>query len=104
MEEVETALKSLSLKQPKTPGIRNSNDRVAFIQSGRVSDQVLKLREEGGNANNNSKGESVVNSPSNGEDSDEMPSLTDSDSSEVESNDEFPPMPPLTNSEPFELL
>ena len=43
-EEVETALKSLSLKQPKTPGLRNSNDRVAFIQSGRVSDQILKLR------------------------------------------------------------
>ena len=43
--------------------------------------------------NNNSKGESEVNSPSNGEDSDEMPPLAERDSSEVESNDEFPPMP-----------
>ena len=50
--------------------------------------------------NDDSRVESEVNSPSNGEDSDEMPPLTESDSSQVESNDEFPPIPPLTNSEP----
>ena len=50
--------------------------------------------------NDDSKLESEVNSPSNGEDTDEMPVLTDSDDSDIERNDEFPPMPPLTNSEP----
>ena len=64
-EEVETALKSLSLKQPKTPGLGNSNDRVAFIQSGRVCDKVIKLCKEGGNMNNDSKVESEFNSTSN---------------------------------------
>ena len=63
-------------------------------------DKILRLREDEGNVNDDSRVESEVNSPSNGEDSDEMPPLTESDSSEVESNDEFPPMPPLTNSEP----
>ena len=31
-EEVKATLKSLSLKQPKTPELGNSSDRIAFFQ------------------------------------------------------------------------
>ena len=100
MEQVKTILKSLSLKQQKEPELGEPNDRIAFLQSGRVNDKILKIHEEGGSVNGDSKVESEVNSPSNGEDTDEMPALTDSDVSDIEGNDEFPPMPPLTNREP----
>ena len=100
MEQVKTILKSLSLKQQKEPELGEPNDRIAFLQSGRVNDKILRIHEERGSVNGDTKVESEVNSPSNGEDTDEMPPLTDSDESDIERKEEFPPMPPLTNSEP----
>ena len=43
--------------------------------------------------------ESEVDSPSNGEETDEMPALTDSDMSEIEEEEEDRPIPPLTDGE-----
>ena len=59
----------------------------------------MRIREERCSVNGDSKVESEVNSPSNGEDTDEMTALTDSDESDMEGNEEIRPMPPLTNSE-----
>ena len=99
MEQVKTVLKNISIKQQKETEKRELNDRIAFLQSGRIDDKVMKIREERCSVNGDSKVESEVNSPSNGEDTDEMPALTDSDESDMEGNEEIRPMPPLTNSE-----
>ena len=65
MEQVKTILKNLSLKQQKEPEKRELNDRIAFFQSGRVDDKVMRIREESCSVNGESKVESEVNSPSN---------------------------------------
>ena len=83
MEQVKTILKSLSLKQQKEPESGEPNDRIAFLQSVKIGDRILRIHEEGGNVNRDSEVESEVNSPSNGEDTDEMPALTDSDESDI---------------------
>ena len=45
------------------------------------------------------KVESEVDSPSSGEETDEMTGLTDNDESDIEGKEEVRPMPPLTNRE-----
>ena len=70
MEQVKTILKTLSLKQQKEPERGELNDRIAFLQSGKVNEKILRIREERGSGNGDSNIESEDNSPSNGEDTD----------------------------------
>ena len=63
---------------------KESNDRVAFLQSGRVEDRVLRVCEERCYLRSESKNESEIDSASNEEETDEMPALTDSDMSDIE--------------------
>merc|ERR1712215_407835 len=85
-------IKNLSLKQQKEPEKRELNDRIAFLQSGRVDDKVMRIREQRCSVNGDSKVESEVNSPSNRECTDEMSALTDIDKSDIEENKEIHPM------------
>ena len=55
MEQVKTILKNLSLKQQKESEKRELNDRIAFLQSGRVDDKVMRIREERCSVNGESK-------------------------------------------------
>ena len=46
MEEVKAILKTLSHEQKVEARKKESNDRVAFLQSGRVEDRVMRVCEE----------------------------------------------------------
>ena len=59
------------------------NDRVAFLQSGRIEDRVMRVCEEKCNSRSVSSKESEIDSASNGEETDDMPALTDSDMSDI---------------------
>ena len=84
MEEVKAILKTLSLEQKMEARKQESNDRIAFLQSGRVEDRVLRVCEEKCYLRSGSKNESEIDSASNEEETDEMPALTDSDMSDIE--------------------
>ena len=99
MEEVKAILKTLSLEQKMEARKKESNDRVAFLQSGRVEDRVLRVCEERCYLSGESKNESEIDSPSNEEETDEMPALTDSDMSEIEESEKERFIPPLTDRE-----
>ena len=58
-------LKNLSLKQQMEAERKEFNDRVAFLQSGRVEDRVMRVCEERYYLSGESRSESEINSPSN---------------------------------------
>ena len=93
MEEVKAILKNLS------KSMTESNDRVAFLQSGRVEDRVLRVCEERCYLKSESKNESKIYSASNEKETEEMPALTDSDMSNIEEPEKERPIPPLTEGE-----
>ena len=102
MEEVKTVLKNLSLKQQMEAKRKESNDRVAFLQSGRVEDRVLRVCEERYKSSGESRSDSEINSPSNEEETDETLALTNSVTSEIEGAEEERSIPPFTYGESSE--
>ena len=83
MGEVKAILNNLSLEQEMEAKRKESNDRVAFLQSGRVEDRVLRVCEERYYLSGESRNESEIDSPSYEEETDEMPALTDRDMSDI---------------------
>ena len=83
MEEVKAILKTLSNEQKEEARKKECNDRVAFLQSGRIEDRVMRVYEEKCNSRSVSCKESEIDSASDGEETDDMPALTDSNMSDI---------------------
>ena len=66
MEEVKAILKTLSNEQKKEAREKEYNDRVAFLQSGRIEDRVMRVYEEKRDSRSMFCKESEINSASDG--------------------------------------